>query len=629
MTMASSRSVVATLQRNLLRRRPIRVLSSSQHSPRLQGGPSFRPRTSLYTLNQPQAFSISAPRRLADHDESFDPNTIDRESDEVDVCIIGGGPAGLSAAIRLKQLANEAGNEEFRVILLEKAGEIGAHILSGAVIEPSAINELIPDWLAEDNENRFDGTTAVTGEKMRFLTKSNSIPIPAPPQMNNHGNYIVSLNQFTKWLGERAEEVGVEVYPGFAASEVLYKSDGSVKGVATNDLGISRQGKAKDSFERGMEFHARTTLFAEGCHGSLTKQVIKKFDLRSDSQPQTYGLGIKEVWEVEPEKHQKGQVVHSMGYPLPADTYGGGWMYHFGDNLVSVGLVVGLDYPNPWMSPYGEFQKMKHHPLYKSVLEGGKCISYGARALNEGGFQSIPKVAFPGGALIGDTAGFLNVPKIKGTHTAMKSGMLAAEATWTALGNANSGTVFLYDYEDALRKSSIWKELEEVRNMRPSFHSPLKLYGGVMYSGLEAFILKGKVPWTLKHKGTDYAATKSADQCKKIEYEKPDGKISFDILTSVSRTGTNHEEDQPVHLKVADWEKHAQEQWSKYKGVENRFCPAGVYEYVEDESKDIGVRFQINAQNCIHCKTCDIKVPNQGINWTTPQGGEGPKYFMT
>ncbi|TVY84658.1 putative mitochondrial electron transfer flavoprotein-ubiquinone oxidoreductase [Lachnellula suecica] len=628
--MASSRSVTAGLQRNLLRRNPLRA--PAQHSrPCFTAKSAFiQPRASLFRAPaQQRAFSVSSPRRLADHDESFDPKSIDRESDEVDVCIVGGGPAGLSAAIRLKQLANEAGNEDFRVLLLEKAGEIGDHILSGAVIEPTAVNELLPDWLSEENENRFQDATPATGDKMRFLTKSSAIPIPAPPQMNNHGNYIVSLNQFTKWLGERAEEVGVEVYPGFAASEVLYKSDGSVKGVATNDLGISREGKPKDSFERGMAFHARTTLFAEGCHGSLTKQVIKKFDLRRESQHQTYGLGLKEVWEVQPEKFQKGQIVHSMGYPLSADTYGGGWMYHFGDNLVSVGLVVGLDYPNPWLSPYGEFQKMKHHPLYKSVLEGGKCISYGARALNEGGFQSIPKVAFPGGALIGDTAGFLNVPKIKGTHTAMKSGMLAAEATWTALTNTDNGTIFLYDYEDSLRKSSIWKELKEVRNMRPSFHSPLKLYGGIMYSGLEAYILKGKVPWTLKHGKPDHIATKPADQYPKIEYEKPDGKISFDILTSVSRTGTNHEEDQPVHLQVKDWEKHAQEEWPTYKGVENRFCPAGVYEYVEDESKDLGVRFQINAQNCIHCKTCDIKVPNQNINWTTPQGGEGPKYSLT
>jgi electron-transferring-flavoprotein dehydrogenase len=415
--------------------------------------------------------------------------------------------------------------------------------------------------------------------------------------MNNHGNYIISLNQFCQWLGERAEEIGVEIYPGFAASEVVYKPDGSVSGVATNDLGIGRDGKPKDSFERGMEFHAKVTLLAEGCHGSLTKQIIKKFDLRRDSEPQTYALGLKEVWEIDPSKFMKGEIVHSMGYPLPKDTYGGGWMYHFGDNLVSLGLVVALDYKNPWLSPYGEFQKIKHHPLYKSVLEGGKCISYGARALNEGGFQSIPKCAFPGGALIGDTAGFLNLPKIKGTHTSMRSGMLAAEATYSALkNNPDAGSIFLYDYEDALRDSHIWKELKQVRNMRPSFNTPLGLYGGIMYSGLEAFLFRGKTPWTLKHGHTDYSATKLADQCKKIEYPKPDGEISFDILTSVSRTGTNHTEDQPVHLQVKDWDKHAATEWPKFKGVENRFCPAGVYEYVEDESKDIGVRFQINSQ---------------------------------
>lgn len=507
------------------------------------------------------------------------------------------GPAGLSAAIKLKQLANDAGNEEFRVLLLEKAGELGAHIVSGNVIEPSAVDELLPDWISPDNPSRFGNATPATKDSMRFLTKNRSIPIPAPPQMNNHGNYIISLNQFSSWLGERAEEIGVEVYPGFAASEILYHHDGSVKGVATNDLGISRAGKPKSSFERGMEFHARVTLFAEGCHGSLTKQIIKKFDLRRDSQPQTYGLGLKEVWEVKPENFRPGEVVHSMGYPLPANTYGGGWLYHFGENLVSLGLVVGLDYPNPWLAPYGEFQKLKHHPLYKSVIEGGKCISYGARALNEGGYQSIPKCAFPGGALIGDTAGFLNVPKIKGTHTAMRSGMLAAEAAYDALSkNSDSGTVFLYDYEDKLRASTIWKELYAVRNMRPSFSTSLGIYGGIMYSGLEAYIFRGKTPWTLKHHSTDHAATKKADEMPKIEYSKPDNEISFDILTSVSRTGTNHEEDQPVHLRVEDWEKHASDQYPKYKGVENRFCPAGVYEYVEDESKDVGVRFQINAQ---------------------------------
>jgi electron-transferring-flavoprotein dehydrogenase len=449
--------------------------------------------------------------------------------------------------------------------------------------------------------------------------------------MNNHGNYILSLNELSKWLGERAEEVGVEIYSGFAASEVLYTKEGAVKGVATNDLGIGRDGKPKDSFERGMEFHARCTLLAEGCHGSLTKQVIKKYDLRANSEHQTYGLGIKEVWEIDPAKFDKGLVAHSMGYPLPSKAYGGGWMYHFGENMVSIGLVVGLDYENPWLAPYGEFQKMKQHPFYKQYLEGGKCISYGARTLNEGGFQSIPKCAFPGGALIGDTAGFLNVPKIKGTHTAMRSGMLAAEAAYSALSTTkdSEGAVFLFDYEDKLRNSSIWKELKQVRNMRPSFHTPLGLYGGIVYSGLEAFVFRGKTPWTFRHGKPDHAATKPADQCPKIEYPKPDGKISFDILTSVSRTGTNHEEDQPCHLQVADWDKHAEMEYPKYQGVENRFCPAGVYEYVEDETKEIGVRFQINAQNCVHCKTCDIKVPDQDINWQTPQGGEGPKYVMT
>jgi len=515
----------------------------------------------------------------------------------VDVCIVGAGPAGLSAAIRLKQIANEEGNEDFRVVVLEKAGEVGAHILSGNVLEPTAINELIPDWLAEDNENRFTGTTPAGGDKMRWLTKSSAIPIPAPPQMHNKGNYIISLSQFTKWLGERAEEVGVEIYAGFAGAEVLYNHEGAVKGIATNDQGIGRDGKPKSNFERGMEFHARITLLAEGCHGSLTKKVVKKYDLRRDSGPQTYGLGVKEIWEIKPEKFKKGEIAHTLGYPLPKDTYGGGWMYHYGENLVSLGLVVGLDYPNPWLSPYGEFQRMKLHPFYKSVLEGGKCLAYGARALNEGGFQSIPKCAFPGGALIGDSAGFLNLPKIKGTHTSMKSGMLAAESAYAAVTkNPDANTIFLYDYETALRESWIWPELKAVRNMRPSFHSPLGVYGGVMYSGLEAYVLRGKVPWTLKHPGQDNEATKPADQCKKIEYPKPDGEITFDILTSVSRTGTNHEEDQPVHLQVKDWEGHAAKEWPVFKGVENRFCPAGVYEYVEDDSKELGVRFQINAQ---------------------------------
>ncbi|RDW86419.1 electron-transferring-flavoprotein dehydrogenase [Aspergillus mulundensis] len=632
----ASRGVVLRLLRREARpgpsrlARPSSTLCSAPRTSITTSGKRTNIRCSaLSTPSQTRAFSQSLSRKLTDENGHFDPRQVERESDEVDVCIVGGGPAGLSAAIRLKQLANEAGNEEFRVIVLEKAGELGAHVLSGNVLEPSAMEELFPDWLSEDNPSRFEGVTPAKEDKMRFLTQNSSIPMPSPPQMNNHGNYIISLNELTKWLGERAEELGVEVYAGFAASEIVYNADGSVKGVATNDLGVARDGQAKDTFERGMEFHARVTLLGEGCHGSLTKQVSKKYDLRRDSQPQTYGIGIKEVWEIQPEKFRSGEITHSMGYPLPKDTYGGAWMYHFGENMVSIGLVVGLDYPNPWLSPYGEFQKLKHHPLFREVLEGGKCISYGARALNEGGFQSIPKCAFPGGALIGDSAGFLNVPKIKGTHTAMRSAMLAAESTFAALQNDTGGTVFLFDYEESLRKSSIWKELYEVRNMRPSFGTPLGIYGGILYSGLEAYIIRGRAPWTLKHHGTDAASTKLASECEKIEYPKPDGKISFDILTSVSRTGTNHEEDQPVHLQVEDWDKHTDIAWPKYKGVENRFCPAGVYEYVEDSTKPHGVRFQINAQNCIHCKTCDIKVPTQDINWQTPQGGEGPKYFKT
>ncbi|KAF4964475.1 hypothetical protein FSARC_7603 [Fusarium sarcochroum] len=601
--MSAPRPVSRCVQRSsrVLSRSQLRPARSSFCPATISARSSVPRRTSTAvwsTARVPMASrAFSTTSRLRDDDQDFDPASVERESDEVDVCIVGAGPAGLSAAIRLKQLANEAGNEDFRVLVLEKAGDLGAHILSGAVIQPSSINELIPDWLDEDNANRFEHATPAGNDRMRFLTKNSAIPIPAPPQMSNHGNYIVSLNQFVKWLGERAEEVGVEVYPGFAASEVVYASDGSVKGVATNDLGIGRNGKPKETFERGMEFHARVTMFGEGCHGSLSKQVINKFDLRRDSQHQTYGLGVKEVWEIDPAKFEKGLVVHTMGYPLSKDVYGGSFMYHFGENLVQIGIVVSLDYQNPWLSPYQEFQNLKRHPLFRDVLEGGKCISYGARALSEGGFQSIPKVAFPGGALIGDSAGFVNVPKVKGTHNAMKSGMLAAEAAWTAISEkTDDGTVFLYDYENKLRDSPIWKELKEVRNMRPSFHNPLGLYGGIMYSGLEAYIFKGLVPWTLKHKTPDHASTLPADKVPKIEYEKPDGKLTFDILTSVSRTGTNHEEDQPVHLQVKDWDAHTETTYPPFKGLENRFCPAGVYEYVEDESKPHGVRFQINAQ---------------------------------
>lgn len=501
-------------------------------------------------------------------------------------------------------------------MVLEKAPDMGAHILSGAVIETRALDELLPGWL--EGDDKPNAMTAVAGDKMRFLTPKMTIPIPAPPQMHNKGNYIVELSSVTRWLAEKAEAMGVELYPGFGGNEVLYNSDGSVKGVATSDLGMGRDGKPTDEFERGMEFHARQTLFAEGAHGSLTKSLVKKYNLRKEAQPQTYGLGLKEVWEVKDESFRKGEVSHSLGFPLKNDTYGGGWMYHYGENLVSIGLVVGLDYPNPWLNPYQEFQKMKHHPFYKSVLEGGKCISYGARALNEGGIQSVPKLVFPGGALIGCSAGFVNVPKIKGTHTAMKSGMLAAEAAFSAFDSDAEGPIQLYSYEENLKNSWIWDELHQVRNIRPSFHNPLGNWGGILYSGIDSILLRGKAPWTLKHPGHDAYQTKTADECEKIDYPKPDGKISFDLLTNLARTGTYHEENIPVHLQVKDWKKHTMEAYPRFKGIETRFCPAGVYEYNEDADSELGVKFNINSQNCIHCKTCDIKVPTQDIEWQIP-----------
>ncbi|KAJ3102401.1 hypothetical protein HDU97_000608 [Phlyctochytrium planicorne] len=572
-----------------------------------------------------QFHRTAAARFATEAEDAEDPLKAERFAEEVDVCIVGGGPAGLSAAIRIMQRANEEG-KEIRVFLLEKGSEIGAHTLSGAVLEPRALNELIPDW----KEKGAPLNQPALKDKMYFLTQSMAIPIPHPPQMNNKGNYIVSLSNFTKWLGSQAEELGVEIYPSFAGSEVLYNEDGSVAGVATNDVGIGRSGKPKDSFERGMEIRAKVTLFAEGCHGSLSKKVINKFDLRKDSQHQTYGIGLKEVWELDPAKHDAGLVMHTMGWPMDFQTYGGSFMYHLENNLCAIGFVVALDYTNPTMSPYKEFQRFKHHPHIKKYLEGGKIVSYGARALNEGGLQSIPKLAFPGGALIGCSAGFLNVPKIKGTHTAMKSGMVAGDAAYEAITAGATGPITLDAYSDNLKKSWVWQELNEVRNVKPSFHSPLGMWGGVIYSGIDTLFLKGRVPWTFKHGPPDHASLKPLKEVKPIEYPKPDGVISFELLENVSRTGTGHEEDQPIHLRLKQGQKPQLEKNLKdFGGPEQKFCPAGVYEYVDDEKNPGEKRFQINASNCIHCKTCDIKDPSQNIDWTVPEGGGGPKYFYT
>ncbi|EGG05979.1 uncharacterized protein MELLADRAFT_48554 [Melampsora larici-populina 98AG31] len=589
------------------------------------------------TINQ------SKPTPINSKDESkFDLNTIERVSDEVDVCIVGGGPAGLSAAIKLKQIANSQNKPDFRVIVLEKGSEIGSHILSGAVIETKALDELLPNW----KETGAPLNQLASSDSMKFLTKSMAFPIPHPPQMNNHGNYIISLSKLCRWLSEQAEELGVEIYSGFAGSELIYDDDHqSIKGVITNEIGLDRHRQPKESFEAGMKFYSKITLLAEGCHGSLTKKVIQQFDLRKDKDPQTYGLGIKEVWKIQDDVYEPGKVVHTLGWPLKKDTYGGSWLYHMEDNMISIGMVVGLDYPNPTLSPYQEFQRLKHHPFFSRILKGAECIAYGARALNEGGYQSIPKLNFPGGALIGCSAGFLNVPKIKGTHTAMKSGMLAAQATFDAIqtqsASESNQPIDLIEYPKLLEESWVMKELKQVRNLRPSFHTSLGLYGGILYSGLDSFLLKGRVPWTFHHPKEDYASTKKISEVVPIEYPSPDHQISFDILTSVSRTGTNHAENQPVHLVVKDgkFKEHTQVNVQDYDGLLNKACPAGVYEYVDvdvdgqisggDDQQVDGKRLVINSQNCIHCKTCDIKVPTQDINWTVPEGGGGPAYSLT
>ena len=539
---------------------------------------------------------------------------MERESMEFDVVIVGAGPAGLTAAIRIRQLSMEQ-DRETTVCVIDKASELGAHTLSGAVLEPRALDELLPDWRDKDAPI----STSVTEDRFLWLSAQRSIKLPTPPQMHNSGNFIVSMGRVVKWLGEQAEALGVEIYPGFAGAEVLYNDDGSVKGVATGAMGIGHDGQPKANYEPGVELHATYTLFAEGCRGSLTKQLEPRFGLREGVGPQTYGIGIKELWEVDPARHQAGLVVHSIGWPLDWRTYGGSFLYHLEDNQVAVGFVVGLDYRNPYLSPFEEFQRFKTHPAVRDTFADGRRVCYGARALNEGGLQAIPKLVFPGGALIGCAAGFVNVPKIKGNHTAMKSGMLAGEAVCTAL--AKGDRPLLDSYPEALKASWAWDELSSVRNIRPSFR--FGLLGGLLYSAFDTYVLRGKAPWTLSNHA-DHSAIGNKSEFKPIEYPKPDGKLTFDRLSSVYISNTNHDDDQPCHLTLKDDGVPISINLESYDAPEQRYCPAGVYEIVREQ--DSPPRLQINYQNCVHCKTCDIKDPTQNIDWVVPQGGDGPNY---